>query len=154
MAPTTNQITRISIFYRIYFLYFEPIAALGGTYLCLFDPTRFLKGTMSLGAFTSFQPIELSPILTMLLTNIGSLYVLFAINEGLVLRATRERKVWYLILAAMLAADSGHLYAAWAIDPERVWQVIAWNSDEWVNYGTLVLGAALRVAFLLGVGRN
>lgn len=70
------------------------------------------------------------------------------------LRATRERKVWYLILAAMLAADSGHLYAAWAIDPERVWQVVAWNSDEWVNYGTLVLGAALRVAFLLGLGRN
>jgi hypothetical protein len=154
MAPTSNQITRISIFYRIYFLYFEPIAALGGTYLCLFDPTRFLKGTMSLRAFTSFQPIELSPIITMLLTNIGSLYVLFAINEGLVLRATRERKVWTLILAAMLAADSGHLYAAWAIDPERVWQVVAWNSDEWVNYGTLALGAALRVAFLLGVGRN
>jgi hypothetical protein len=154
MAPTTNLITRISIIYRIYFLYFEPIAALGGTYLCLFDPMRFLSATMSLRAFRAFQPIDISPILVQNLTNLGFMYVLFAINEGIVLRVTRERKVWFAILASMVATDCGHLYAAWVIDPERIWQVAGWNSDEWVNYGTLIVGLTLRVAFFLGLGRN
>jgi hypothetical protein len=49
--------------------------------------------------------------------------------------------------------DVGHIYAVFEIAPERVWQVGSWNSDEWINYGTLNFGAVLRVAFLLGIGR-
>ncbi len=88
-----------------------------------------------------------------MLINIGVLYTLFAIIEGVVLRLTKEKTVWLAVLAAMLMCDVGHIYAAFEIAPERVWQVGAWNSDEWINYGTLTFGAALRATFLLGVGR-
>jgi len=89
----------------------------------------------------------------MLFTNIGCLYALFAINEGLVLRLTKEKNVWLGVIAAMLVSDVGHLYAVWEIAPERMLDLVKWNSDEWINYGTLWFGAALRLAFLLGFGR-
>lgn len=158
MAPKSPFITRIALIYKIWFLYFEPVAALGGTYLCIFNPDRFLSGTMPLPAYLSFATssgpsVPITPLLRMMLINIGALYALFAIVEGVVLRLTKEKSVWLAVLAAMLVCDAGHIYAAFEIAPQRVWQVGAWNSDEWINYGTLTFGAALRAAFLLGVGR-
>jgi hypothetical protein len=107
MAPQSNFISSISIIYRYYFLFFEPLAALGGTYLCFFHPERFLSGTVPVPALTA-APIPLTPILEMMLRNIGCLYVLFAINEGIVLRLTKERNVWFGIIMSMIAADVGH----------------------------------------------
>jgi hypothetical protein len=156
MAHTSNFISRIALPYRIWFLYFEPAAALGGTYLCFFSSDRFLSGTVPLPAYlaaSSGSSVPMTPLLRMMLINIGALYVLFAIVEGVVLRLTREKSVWLAVLAAMLASDVGHIYAAYAIAPERIAQVLSWNSDEWVNYGTLIFGALLRLAYLLGIGR-
>jgi hypothetical protein len=152
MATNTISISNIALPYKIWFLYLEPVFALGGTYLCLFDPDRFLSGTVPLPAL-SFAPILITPILQMMLTNIGALYILFAVVEGGILRLTREKTVWLAIIAAMLASDVGHIYAAYVIAPERILEVGGWNSDEWINYGTLIFGAALRVAFLLGIER-
>lgn len=58
------------------------------------------------------------------------------------------------MVIAMLAADVGHLVAAWEVDPGRALDVWGWNSDEWINYGTLVFGFCLRSAFVIGVGRR
>ncbi|KAK2625999.1 hypothetical protein QTJ16_004261 [Diplocarpon rosae] len=172
-----SQLTHISLLYRLYFLCFEPIGALAGTYLCLFDPQRFLAGTVPLPAYlassSSSSPVtkswppqevgipgprtvDLSPLLRMALTNIASLYVLFAVNEGLLLRLTREKRVWCTVIVAMVCADVGHIYAAWAISPERLaaGKLGSWTSDEWINYGTLFAGLGLRIAFLLGFGRR
>ena len=54
----------------------------------------------------------------------------------------------------MLASDIGHIYAVYAVAPERVAQFVSWTSDEWINYGTLLGGALMRCAFLLGVGNR
>lgn len=154
--PRTRTIGRIALIYRIYFLYIEPLAALGGTYLCYFDPDRFLSGTMPLPAYKAVAQapgFTISPMLQMMLTNIGSLYILFAINEGVVLRLTKERNVWLAIIFSMVMTDTGHLYAAYAIDPERIFQLLQWNMDEWINYGTLMGGLTMRILFLMGIGR-
>jgi hypothetical protein len=154
--PHTRTIGRISFIYRLYFLYFEPLAALGGTYLCLVDPDRFLSGTLPLPAYlatTRAPGFIISPVLQMMLTNIGSLYLLFAINEGVVLRLTKEKNVWLAVILGMCLSDVGHIYAAWKIAPARLFQVLGWNSDEWVNYGTLIGGFTMRLLFLSGVGR-
>lgn len=155
MAPNPPFIKRIALLYKIWFLYFEPVAALGGTYLCIMDPYRFLSGTMPLPAYLAATSgsSTITPLVRMMLINIGALYVLFAIVEGVVLRLTKERSVWLAVLTAMLACDVGHLYAVYEIAPERILQVASWNSHEWVNYGTLSFGALLRAAFLLGIGR-
>lgn len=155
MAPSSPFIKRIALIYKIWFLYFEPLAALGGTYLCIAMPDRFLSGTMPFPAYlaATARSSAITPLVRMMLINIGVLYLLFAIVEGVVLRLTKEKSVWFAVLAAMLACDVGHLYAAYEIAPERILQVASWNSDEWVNYGTLIFGAVLRAGFLLGIGR-
>ncbi|KAG4439131.1 hypothetical protein IFR05_005368 [Cadophora sp. M221] len=175
MTPLTNSasITHISFIYRLYFLYFEPFGAILGTYLCLFNPQRFLSGTVPLPAYISFstpssgsslssistsssadRTVTISPLLQMQLINIASLYILFAITEGVVLRLTRQKSIWVAIIAAMACADMGHLYAAWSVSPDRMGDVMGWNGDERINYGTLFAGLGLRVLFLMGVGRR
>jgi hypothetical protein len=157
VPPHTRTIGHIALIYRIYFLYIEPLAALGGTYLCYFNPDRFLSGTVPLPAYTATTGVPgftISPLLQMMLTNIGSLYMLFAINEGVVLRLTNEKNVWLAVMLSMVMADTGHLYAAYAIDPQRISQFMQWNSDEWINYGTLMGGFTMRILFLLGFGRS
>ncbi|KAF8848699.1 hypothetical protein BDZ45DRAFT_681033 [Acephala macrosclerotiorum] len=161
MAPKTSPTThihRIALIYRIWFLYLEPVFALGGTYLCLYDPQRMLTGTVPVPAITAASPsggpIPITPLMQMLLTNIGSLYVLFSINEGLVLRLSSEKRVWFGIIGSMLVSDIGHLYAVYQIAPKRMLEIAGWNSDEWINYGTLWFGALLRAGFLMGFGRN
>lgn len=154
MASNQPLLRKIALPYRIFFLYIEPVFALGGTYLCMADPERFLLGTMPLPAFIMASPLTISPLIKFLLTNIGALYALFAMNEAIVLRCTREKSVWYAIIGGMLASDFGHLYAVYAIAPERVAQIASWTSDEWINYGTLLGGALMRCAFLLGVGNQ
>lgn len=79
-----------------------------GTYLCIFDAKRFLQGTVPATALFVGDNYEVEPLIQMLLTNIGALYLLFAIFEGVVLRVTRERSVWLVVLAAMATCDIGH----------------------------------------------
>lgn len=148
---------RIALIYRIWFLWFEPPAALGGMYLCIFQPNRILSGMMPVPAYLAASSgssgVPITPLLRMMLLNIGALYGLFAIIEGIVLRLTKEKSVWVAVLAAMLVSDLGHIYAAYEIAPERIVEFMSWSFDEWVNYGTLVFGALLRAAFVLGIGR-
>lgn len=54
----------------------------------------------------------------------------------------------------MACADVGHLYAAWSVSPERMGEVMSWNGDERINYGTLFAGLGLRILFMMGVGRR
>jgi hypothetical protein len=107
MAPKSQKPITISLLYRIYFLYFEPLAALGGTYLAFFSPQRYLEGTTPLTALPA-NYTTISPLTQMLLTNIGSLYALFAINEGIILRLTKERNVWFAIMGAFCITDICH----------------------------------------------
>jgi hypothetical protein len=154
MASKQSLLHKIALPYRIFFLYIEPVLALGGTYLCMADPQRFLLGTVPQPAFIAASPIAVSPVMQLLLTNIAALYALFAMNEAIVLRCTREKSVWYAIIGGMLASDIGHIYAVYAIAPERIAQFANWSSDEWINYGTLLGGALIRSAFVLGIGNQ
>ncbi|KAK0099482.1 hypothetical protein ONS95_004691 [Cadophora gregata] len=162
--PTPKSLSHISLLYRIYFLYFEPFGAVSGTYLCIFRPQRFLSGTLPLPAYLAFsspspssisaRTIPLTPLHTLLLINIASLYLLFAVTEGVVLRLTRQKSIWLAVIVGMACADVGHLGAVWWVEPGRMAEFAGWNSDEWINYGTLIMGLGLRLAFLAGVGRR
>jgi hypothetical protein len=157
MAPKSSFTSRIALIYKIWFLYVEPPAALGGMYFCIFQPNRILSAMMPVPAYLAASSgssgVPITPLVRMMLLNIGALYGLFAIIEGIALRLTMEKSVWLAVLAAMLVSDVGHIYAAYEIAPERIVQFASWNSDEWVNYGSLVFGALLRASFLIGIGR-
>jgi hypothetical protein len=150
-----TQIGRISLIYQIYFLYLEPFAALLGTYFCHFQGDHFLYGAVPTTAQT-LTPLSVStsPIVQLLLTNIAALYFMFAIVEGGILRLTKDKAVWFAVIGGMMVSDLGHIYAVYAAAPERMFEAGKWVAAEWVNYGTLFGGLSLRIAFLLGLGRN
>jgi hypothetical protein len=153
MSSNSNLIRSIAVPYSIYFLYLEPVFALGGTYLCLFHPEKFVNSTVPVPAI-AISPTPITPVVQLLLTNIGSLYAMFAIFEGVLLRLTREKTIWLTVICTLLASDCGHIYAVYQVAPERISEFMKWNSDEWINYGTLILGALMRAAFVAGIGRN
>lgn len=152
-ARYPNSISSINLIYRFYFLYLDPIFALGGTYLIITDPIRFLTGTIP-RPLDPYIPPTLSPLTSLLLTNIAALYVYIALSMAIVLRVTSEVKVWTGVIATMVMSDAGHLFALWQASPERMLEVGKWAFDERINVGILALGLGLRLAFLLGIGNG
>ncbi|ESZ93526.1 hypothetical protein SBOR_6068 [Sclerotinia borealis F-4128] len=160
------RISNIHPFYRIFLLYIEPILALSGAYLALFHPAKFLLGTAPSSLSTPFIPLTLTtpiststpqpqpidPVIQFLSANIGALYILFAINEAIVLRLTRDYSVWKVVVFAMLVCDVGHIWGVYQADPTGSLEVMRWTMEEWINNGILAFGAVLRIAFLGGVG--
>jgi hypothetical protein len=103
---SSETLTNIPTFYVLFLLYIEPVSALLGAYFAYFQPPTYLSLTHSPSA-NAATPI---PIATeVALAQVANLYLLFALNEGLVLRATRSRRVWRTLLFVLLVADIGHL---------------------------------------------
>lgn len=138
----------LPIYYRLFFLYIEPISALVGAFYAFFKPITYLQLTHAPSAPSMGMPLSSRIVLTQL----SNLYFLFALNEAMVLRSTRDLRVWRYLLAGLLVADFGHLYSVSALGPDIYWQVHNWNAMDWGNVGFVYLGAATRIAFLLGLG--
>ncbi|KAG4027242.1 hypothetical protein MFRU_032g01080 [Monilinia fructicola] len=150
------RIPKIHPFYRTFLLNIEPIFALSGAYLSLFHPTKFITSTApsTLSSTIDIQSSTSDPLIKFLTADIGALYLLFTINEALVLRLTRDYSVWKAVVFAMLVCDLGHLWGVYEADPIGSLDVHGWTSDEWINNGILIFGAVLRIAFLSGLGNK
>ncbi|KAI5860019.1 hypothetical protein GGS23DRAFT_259042 [Durotheca rogersii] len=152
MAP---RHTVLPLAYRAFFLVIEPISALAGAYYAHFRKADYL-------ALTAHSDAAAAPdgAASVALSQLANMYLLFALNEALVLRATGDVQVWRTVLAVLLLADFGHLWAVGGagaggggVDALRIyWDVAGWNVMDWGNVPFVYLGAALRVAFLAGVG--
>jgi len=134
------------LIYRLLFFYLEPFFALGGTYLCHFNPSSY---------FSKVLPGNIDPILPntqLILTNLASSYLHFAIIEAVTLRLTNDKRVWISVIVAMLANDLGHLWSLWRI--RREMEVgFAWDfgsAVDWQTFGPTYLPLVLRLAFLAG----
>jgi hypothetical protein len=86
------------------------------------------------------------------LSQLANLYLLFAINEALVLRCTSDLKVWRTVLFGLLVADLGHLYSVKDLGIEIYYEFWRWNAIDWGNLAFVYVGASMRCAFLSGVG--
>ncbi|KAK1813519.1 hypothetical protein LTR12_012088 [Friedmanniomyces endolithicus] len=130
MARVSNK--SIPSIYRIFFLYIEPVAtALGAIYaLDVF------------GLQNDYMPTP----------PLANMYLVFALNEALVLRATNDVRVWRVLLLGLLIADFGHLYSVHPIGVNVYYEFWNWSSMYWGNLGFVYVGAAMRTAFLLGAG--
>ncbi|KAK4976469.1 hypothetical protein LTR66_010875 [Elasticomyces elasticus] len=80
------------------------------------------------------------------------MYLVFALNEALVLRATADPRVWSVLLLCLLIADFGHLYSVRDVGLDVYWRFWHWNSMYWGNLGFVYVGATMRMCFLAGVG--
>jgi len=144
-----NLTMAIPAAYRAFFLWIEPVATLIGAYYAWLRPQEYLELTHAASALE----VTGLPIAThVALRQLGNLYVAFAINEALVLRATSDLKVWRTLLLGLLIADFGHLYSCYPLGLATYYDVAQWNSMAYGNYLFVYVGAATRICFLLGVG--
>lgn len=142
---------RLPLPYRLFFLFIEPVSALVGAYYAHFQQREYLLLTDA-----SSAPV-LTPIPTgtsIVLSQLANLYLLFALNEALVLRSTVDLRVWKTVLFVLLVADLGHLYTvrALGLDVYLPWNFARWNAIDWGNIPFVYLGACMRAAFLANVG--
>ena len=144
MSPT------IPLLYRLFFLYIEPISALVGAYYAAFAHKEYLALTDP----SSISLLSTAPSLAVeiILRQLANLYLLFAINEALVLRATNDITVWKAVLIGLLIADLGHLWSVGGKGWDVYWNVASWNAIDAGNVGFVYAGAGMRIAFLWGVG--
>lgn len=153
MAPSQPAFT-LPRLYSLFFLSIEPLSALAGAYYAHVHPTTYLSLTHSQISSAPFptipSPLPLST--TIALTQLANLYLLFALNEALVLRSTADLRVWRTLLFGLLVADFGHLWSVKALGTGVYWRVWEWNSMAWGNVGFVYVGAAMRMCFLGGVG--
>ncbi|GAD96690.1 hypothetical protein SMAC_06673 [Paecilomyces variotii No. 5] len=145
MAPHGQ---RIPIFYRIFLLYVEPFFSLMGAFYAGERPRAYLQLTDLRSAPLMGIPVGTEVVLRQL----ANLYLLFALNEAIVLRVTDDVRVWRALLVGLLIADFGHLYSLLPLGLDVYWKVHHWTEMDWGNVAFVYFGAATRVAFLTGVG--
>lgn len=139
-------------FYTAFFLVIEPIAALVGAFFAHFRQLDYLQMTHAASAPANVSTIPLST--SVVLSQLANLYLLFTINEALVLRSTTNLRVWRTVLFGLLVADFGHLYSIKELGHQVYWNVLKWNAMDWGNVAFVYAGATMRMMFLAGVGLN
>ncbi|KAL3419372.1 NADP-dependent alcohol dehydrogenase-like protein [Phlyctema vagabunda] len=143
---------KLPTLYSFFFLVVEPISTFVGAYYAHFQPAVYLQLTHA--ASSPSTPAEIPLATSIVLTQLANLYLLFGINEALVLRSTSSQQVWRAVLMGLLLADLGHLYSVSGLGAEVYFKFWTWNEMMWGNVGFVYVGAAMRIAFLLGVGLN
>ncbi|KAL9468343.1 hypothetical protein ACSS6W_010037 [Trichoderma asperelloides] len=133
-----EQKLKIPFAYRALFLYFEPAAALFGALLLHFRPEIFLNTMSPVAKYAADNQV--------IYDQLSATYTLFAFNEA-------DLRVWKALLVGILVCDAIHLYGSWAALGGAVfWDVRSWRPEDWANLGSLWGQAAVRMAFLAGVG--
>lgn len=136
--------------YRLFFLVIEPIGALAGAVCAHFLQHDYLQMTHAHSAPTSAEPIP--TVVSVVLSQLANMYLLFTLNEALVLRSTSDLRVWKTLLFGLLVADFGHLWSLRPLGSQIYWDVSSWGPMDIGNVPVVYLGAGMRMAFLLGVG--
>ena len=148
VMSTTKSTVEIATYYRLFFLTAEPISAVIGAYFAYFQPLVYLRLTHASSAPESDLPLGTE----IALAQLSNLYLLFAINEALVLRTTGNLQVWRALLFGLLVADLGHLWSVNRLGVSIYWNILKWNAIDWGNIGWVYVGALSRISFLFGMG--
>ncbi|KAK0491628.1 hypothetical protein IW261DRAFT_1556772 [Armillaria novae-zelandiae] len=135
--------------YRLFFLYIEPISAIAG-FIAALNPSFYLR---QLILSSSVKPDAFGTTQTdIALYQLANLYLLFALNEHLVLSSTSSLKTWRSLLLCLLIADFGHLATMAPLGLDAFWKVWEWNAMLWGSVGFVYLGASMRLSFLFSLG--
>ena len=138
MAPsgmaTVKASASIPLRYRILLLYMEPIFALGGVFLCFFDPGRYVS-TMTRDAVSSIDPRT-----TFIYTELAGGWLHFAFTEAVVLRLVDDLRIWRLLCVGMLMSDLAYCHScAEAVGGWMAWLDLSkWTTEDWTVTVTYV----------------
>ncbi|KAJ4002229.1 hypothetical protein F5050DRAFT_483605 [Lentinula boryana] len=138
--------------YTIFFLYIEPLSALAGACYAAFKPQDYLSDLSLSNAIANPIIPLVTTQMNMALLQLANLYLLFALNEHLVLSSTTSIKTWNRMLFCLLIADFGHLLSMVPLGTDVFWKVWEWNAMVWGSVGFVYVGASMRISFLCGLG--
>ncbi len=151
-ASTAAGTFYLPLAYRLFFLFVEPVAALVGAYYAHFRANEY-RTLIDAASTRRWASSAAPPRGTQVaLSQLAYLSFFFAVNEALVLRSTADLGVWRTVLAAQRVGDLGHLYASRPLGLQVYYEARAWNIMDSGSVPFVYLGAAMRIAFLLGVG--
>lgn len=152
----SDTLSFIPLAYRLFFLYIEPVSAIVGAFYAGARPSEYLAYLSSTASSASVAQAPPTPTLISLY-QLANLYLLFALNEHLVLSSTTSRRTWRRLLFGLLVADIGHLATMIPLAQEKGFAAVflnfwAWNAMEWGSVAFVYMGATMRSSFLLGIG--
>lgn len=166
-STTTTTMANTSSFkpalgYQLFFLYIEPISALVGSYFAAGQPAVYLTLLSPSSTFPNIAHTQPDTPTLISLYQLSNLYLLFALNEHLVLSSTTSLLTWRRLLFCLLVADFGHLATMIPLAREKGFEEVfvkfwEWNAMEWGSVGFVYVGALMRSSFLLltaGKGRD
>jgi hypothetical protein len=136
--------------YKLFFLYIEPISALAGAFYAAVRPDAYLNDLIA--PYHTLPPAPASTPTYMSLYQLANLYLLFALNEHLVLSSASSMTTWRRLLFGLLVADIGHLVTMSPAGMDVFWRVGSWNAMSWGSIGFVYIGATMRLCFLFGIG--
>ncbi|KAK0665594.1 hypothetical protein QBC41DRAFT_339703 [Cercophora samala] len=130
MPTTTKASLTIPLPLRLTLLVLEPLTALNGAYLTLFQPLSYHT------AITRPSPVwspPFSPQNQYLYTQLAAAWLVFAFNESVVLYLYDDLRLWKLMCWGMLISDAVyHVSAVQAVGGwERFAGVGGWNGFDW-----------------------
>jgi hypothetical protein len=150
---------RIPLFYRIFFLYIDPLICLSEIYLFFFDYNTYIQNgvpnIISSRITTTTTPSRLVEHLTIAL---GSYSVFVFAMQVLLLHQFKDApqglnvKIWRIVQFGILLIDLGLFYGLYTADSKAALDVNRWNSKDWANNGILGILVVIRSAFLVRLG--
>lgn len=151
MAPAPQSTTvsatatsTIPLLYRIILLYIEPLFALNGAFMVFFQPAKYAD-------LMTRSSILYDPSSQHLYTQIGSLWLLFAFNEAVILRLYDDVRLWKLLCVSMLLSDAGHNWSmVQGLGGWSQWvKVGEWEASDWTLFLSTTPLMVVRILVLL-----
>ncbi|KAH7104370.1 hypothetical protein BKA62DRAFT_504777 [Auriculariales sp. MPI-PUGE-AT-0066] len=157
LFPSTHAVSMYSLYdssiplvYRGFFLVFEPLTVVLAACYAYFTPRTYLALLAYSKPTTALD--EPSQEMLVSLYQLANMYMMFALNEALVLGCTQNRRVWRILLFGLFVADLGHLATLWSLGSQWYWRIDLWNEMHVGGIGLVYFGASMRLAYICGVG--
>lgn len=149
MAQPQRSHQPIPSFYRVFFTSIDPLIALSGAYLSLFDP-----GTVLASSFDRSSPYAVpTPAITVLLTQAAGALSVMAFLMVFMLRRTDDIVIWKLFESSILIADVALFRSLWqALEAQGRLDVTVLRAEEWGTIAITGFVTLMRVLFVSGVG--
>lgn len=135
----------VPAFYRFFFTTLDPLLSLWATYLDIFIPATVLSSHIP----SSVPDTGHVMILAQRAGHMLNCFILSAI----LLRYTRDIKIWHIVELGLLATDFAYAWAAYgALEAQgRLWPE-EWRAEDWGSLGITGVVTLVRLAFLARAG--
>lgn len=138
---------QIHVFYRLWFLWLDPLVLGVSVYALLFTPQVMLDALIP-PPLSAYNPDQ-----GFLLHQLAALFTFVGIILGGVLRVSNQIQVWRVVILAVLVVDIAMLASIYAsLQQQDRLSLEAMRSEDWSSIIFTGFVTMIRIFFLAGVG--